>query len=253
MGYNYYLVNGKDGKAKKIKYLNGGKLVDEFVDLSTLDLCTMDIKYEDRKEVLSEFNDKLGDVFCDVSYPHNKTEMKTYAPLFNYSNEKTKYYMDALRYFAEQRNYKKENNQKVAIDNNEFFNNYIKVLIHNILSTNYSGFVKTDSLIAAKLKDYIVEKHTSKSNVGVDNYFYSRIYVLRNFLSNYNQLRNVTLEYIKYLNKTNYCSRSILSKVKNWDITGINVEENGELKPEFYQYNLSDMYPKTFRLTNEDK
>lgn len=115
MAFNYYLLNGKNGKGNSLNILVDGYLKKDFIDISTLDLQTMNIPNKNAKEILQEYNlniDLTG-IFYNASYPHSKTNTKTYATIFDYEDEKTKYYLDKLRYFAEQRKYKKEHGDKI--------------------------------------------------------------------------------------------------------------------------------------------
>ena len=54
MAINYYLLNGKNGKGNTLNLLVNGKLKRNFIDISTLDLQTMDIPTTNAKEILQE-------------------------------------------------------------------------------------------------------------------------------------------------------------------------------------------------------
>ena len=108
---NYYLLNGKKGEANALKLKVDGELQRNFIDIASLDLETLKIKREDAKDVLAEYNEglDLSGMFYDASYPHKQREIKTYPAIFDLDNEKTRKYMDKLRYYAEERDYKKRN------------------------------------------------------------------------------------------------------------------------------------------------
>jgi hypothetical protein len=131
MAYKYYSMNGKNGKGKALNILVDGKIHRDFKDISTLDLQTMEIRKENASSILSEYNPKgsIDGLFYDASFPHKKTETKTYAPIFDITSDKTKKYLDSLKYFAEQRDYKIKNGLKLKLDENDEFDKFIKAEI----------------------------------------------------------------------------------------------------------------------------
>ena len=252
MAANYYLLNGKNGEGNTLNLLVDGKLQRNFIDISTLDLQTMNISEENAKEVLQEYNPKLDltGVFYNASFPHSKTETKTYATIFNQEDDRVKYYMDQLRYFAEQRNYKKEHHEKVKLDENRVLDEYIRTIIYNVLNGPQSKLTAYESMMSAKLKDILKERYTYTN--GTHNYINSKIYILRNLLSSYTELRNITLEYMLYLQRKNTSIRSQIKAFQYWDnndmepkepIKYIKGEEVKEIK--YVQMELSDLFDMT--------
>ena len=217
MAANYYLLNGKNGEGNTLNLLVDGNLQRNFIDISTLDLQTMDIVEERAKEILKEYNPKLDltGMFYNASYPHSKTETKTYATIFNQEDDRVKYYMDQLRYFAEQRNYKKEHHEKVKLDENRVLDEYIRTIIYNVLNGPQSKLTAYESMMSAKLKDILKERYTYTN--GTHNYINSKIYMLRNLLSNYTELRNLTLEYMLYLQGKNTNIRTKIKAPQYWN------------------------------------
>ena len=136
MAQNYYLLNGQKGVGHTLDLLEDGKLKRDFIDISTLDLITMDIPREEAKDILKEYNPdtNLDGMFYDALYPYKKVETKTFATIFGFTNEECKYYMDQLRYFAEQRDFNKKNGNKVTIDDNRAFDKYVRTIMYRILS-----------------------------------------------------------------------------------------------------------------------
>lgn len=261
MAHNYYLLNGKNGTGNSLYLLKNGKLLKNFVDISTLDILTLDISREKANDILKEYNPNtdLSGVFYNASFPHSKTKIKTYATIFGDDNDKSKYFFDKLKYFAEQRNFKKEHKEKLKLDENRVFDDYIRKILFNILSKQNSILVNYESLMSAKIKEMIRERYLTGHNMSTDNYINSKIYLFRNILSNYTELRNITLEYILYIEGLN---TNIRSKVKNkalWDNLGMYPEEpidyiDGKIinrSPIYTQMELSDYiagFPKVKQL-----
>ena len=252
MAHNYYLLNGKNGKGEALNILVDGEIKRNFNDISALDLSTMDIPIDKSTEILKEYNPKtdLSGMFYNVSYPHSKTKTKSYATIFNQENNNTKYYLDSLRYFAEQRKYKKEHNQKIKLDDNRELNNYIRKIIYNILYNNYSILTEYESIMSAKLKDILRDKYYIYPNMGIDNFINSRIYILKSILSNYTELRNITIEYILLLQGKNTNIRSKIKRTENWNNKGMEVVEpipynKGQniIIPHYNQMELADYLP----------
>ena len=223
MAHNYYLLNGNKGKGNSLNLLVDGKLRKNFIDISTLDLETVKIPKKNAKEILQEYNPNinLSGMFYNASYPHSKTKTKSYATIFNYEDEKTKYYYDKLRYFAEQRNYKKQHKQRIKLDETKELEEYIRKIIYNIIYSNNYRLTDYESLISAKLKSIIRDKYYNYSNTGINNYINSKIYILKSILSNYTELRNITLEYILYLQGLNTNIRTNIKRTELWDNQGL--------------------------------
>ena len=246
MAYNFYLLNGKRGKGTALNVLSGDVIRRDFPDISTLDLVTMEIKEKDAKDYFEDLNKgvDLTGMFYDASYPHKENETKTYPTIFNFDSDKSKYYMDKLRYFAEQRNYKKENGLNLKLDENRTFEDYIRTILYNILSNYDSKIVDYESLLAAALKEMIKERFNDYKYKGTNNYINSRIYKLRSILSGYTQLRNLTLQYLLSINGQNTKLRSDINRVSIWDNTGMEKKTptnvKGEIVEPFHQMTLDD-------------
>lgn len=217
MAANYFLMNGKNGNARALKLLTKDGLKRSFIDISALDLVTMDISDKDKVNILEENNKgiDLSGTFYDASYPHKDKKTKTYIPLFDMTNVKTKYYMDKLRYFAEQRNYKKEHGMPIALDQNYELESYIRKMMSAILSGYKPSFVSYDSLLAAKLKDILKEGYVYKNDSM--RFINGKIYILRNLFGNYTQLRNITIEYMHYLNGKSIKMRNTLGRLEHYE------------------------------------
>ena len=88
--------------------------------------------------------------------------------------------------------------------------------------------------MSAKLKEIIKDRYKYYYNVGTNNYINSKIYLLRNLLSNYTELRNLTLEYILYLQKLNTNIRTKIKKTELWNNEGMH-----QISPKYYMGNNS--------------
>ena len=73
--------------------------------------------------------------------------------------------------------------------------------------------------MSVKLKEVIKERYRNYYNTGTNNYINSKIYLLRNLLSNYTELRNLTLEYVLYIHGLNTNLRSSIKKLNFGIIT----------------------------------
>ena len=234
MAYNYYLLNGQNGKGNTLNILVDGELKRDFNDISTLDLITMNIPNKNAKEVLKEVNPNidLDGFFYNCSYPHAKTKTKSYATIFDYETGNSRLYLDKLKYFAEQRNYKKEHGQKIKLDETQELEEYIRTILYNILNNQQNKLTDYESLMSAKLKEIIKDRYTYYFTVGTNNYINSKIYLLRSLLSNYTELRNLTLEYILYIQGLNTNIRTKIKRTEEWDNEGMH-----KINPTKYQQN----------------
>ena len=246
----FYLVNGINGNGNKVNLLSNGKITSNFKDISMLDLSTIDIDFNNKNEILKEYNNDILDkgLYYDLSYPHTNNETKVYAPIFNYGDNKIiKDYTDSLRYFAEKRKYKVENKKGKALEEDKALEDYIYKSLGYIMRNHINRVTNYDSNIAAKLKEIIDEKFKEKSYMGVDNYINSRIYVIRNILSSYTQLRYLTLEIIRSEFNKHIITRSDLDRIKRWDK---DLEANPIKEEEYKQLTLHDLYPDLVPLNN---
>ena len=253
MAHNYYLLNGKKGKGNALNILVNGKLKRDFIDISTLDLSTLDIQKNNAAEILKEYNPNtdLTGFFYNSSYPHSKTKTKSYATIFNQETPETKYYFDSLRYFAEQRNYKKEHKEKIKLDENKVLEEYIRKIIYTILYNNNTTLTEYESLMSAKLKSILRDKIYIYPDIGINNYINAKIYILKSILSNYTELRNLTIEYILLLQNENTNIRSKIKKTELWDNQGmqktepINYVKGQEIKEfnTYTQMEIADYIP----------
>ena len=245
MAIKYYLLNGKNGEGNALNILVSGKLKRDFIDIAALDLQTMNIPNTKVNEVLQEYNPEidLTGCFYDASYPHKQTETKTYVPIFNFESEKSKYYINKLKYFAEQRNYKKEHGEKIALDESKYLDDYIRTILYNILSNPQNKLSNYESLMSARLKEIIKERYMNYMYIGTHNYINTKGYLLRNILKNYTELRNLTIEYILYIEGLNTNIRTNIKSKQSWKnnrMTPILEEQKKEENNQYIQMELSD-------------
>ena len=227
MAVNYYLLNGKNGKGQALDVLVDGKKYRNFPDISTLDLQTMKIKKEDASYHFEELNPgvKIDGMFYDASFPHKKSETKTYAPIFDIGSDKTKKYLNKLREFAEQRNYKIKKGEKVVLDLDSNLDNFIREISFDIMKKYDAKILDYESLIASNLKDIYRERFTKASNKGTEQYMLSKLQLLRRYLSNYTQLRYLVLEYVSIIEENRIVKRSNINRLRHWDNEGMEVRQ----------------------------
>ena len=78
-------------------------------------------------------------------------------------------------------------------------------------------------------------------DVGINNYINFNIYTLKSLLSNYTELRNLTLEYVLYLQGRNTNIRSKIKRTELWDNNGMEV-----MKPIDYDKGKETIIPESY-------
>ena len=260
----YYLINGKEGRGEALNILVGDSLVSAFDDISDLDLRTMEIKPKDARGILEEYNKgkNLIGRFFDASYPHTETvkyedqgkikeekviKATAYSTIFDYSNDATKYYMDQLRYFAEQRSYKKKNKESVSLDYDIKLEQYIEKIMYYVLSNDHRYLLSEGSQIAVDLKEVIKEKAKYYQKTPSE-FIRFRREMFKRYLTNYTQLRYLTLEYIMHMNRVRPETKRELRDLSRYKINGMdgrkpvrvvnNEEENKQLTLDMFGVDL---------------
>ena len=249
MASNYYLLNGKLGEGNALDLKSDGKLKRNFSDISTLDLLTMDIPISSARDVLKEYNPdtNLDGIFYDAQYPIKKVETKTFAPVFGFENEKCKYYMDHLRYFAEQRDRKVQKGEKVALDNNTILKDYLETLLYNIIRYNNRKIIRQDSIVAKNVKDEIEDCFKLTGQKSVENILKSR-YKLKMLLDHYTQIRNLTLEYLASITEERIPNRREINSFSRYENYGMEPRESAIIPKE----KKSDKQVKYYQMTLND-
>ena len=249
----YYLLNGKNGEGNTLDLLDDGKLKRDFDDIATLDLKTIDIPYKDASTILNQYNPNvdISGIYYDAQYPYKKVETKAFAPVFKVEDEKCKYYLDHLKYFAEQRDRKVKKGESVQLDKNTILENYIKTLLYNILRYNQKRVIRQDSIVAKNIKDEIEEGYRQMSKKSPERYIKNN-YKLQSLLDHYTQIRNLTLEYMACISDIKIPSRRDISNFENYENYGTEPRERALVTPEkksdkqvkYYQMTLSDFNNK---------
>lgn len=218
MAVRYYLQNGKNGESNTLNLLINGSLKKDFIDIAHLDLETMKIDNNKKTEILTEYNKgiDLSGSYFDASFPHKTSETKTYESIFGRADSKTQYYINQLREFAERRKWQKDKNEKLVLKIDKKLEDYIRLLVHNIILYCPKEITDYNSIMAVKFKEIIREKIQEKPNIGIDNYINSKSEILKSLLSNYTQLRNATISYILYLERQTLNRQQQLNKYKYW-------------------------------------
>ena len=223
MAYDYYLVNGTKGKGTALNVPVDGMIYRDFKDISTLDLQTMNIKKKDAYNYFKEYNadTNINGMFYVASYPHKKRDTKTYAPIFDITSDNTKEYLEILREYAEKRDYQSKNGLNLKLDLDKKLDELIHDISYDILKEYKAKLFSYESLIASNLKEIYKERFTDFLDKGTNQYIDSRIYLLRNYLTNYTQLRNIILEYISYKENGYIVRRTVINEPKGWDNEGL--------------------------------
>ena len=246
----YYLMNGQSGTSNSTYLLNGEYLLNNFNDISDIDLITMNISRKESYEILKKYNPKLekDNIMYIASYPHSNNKIKTYAPIFNLNNSETEYYIENLTYFAKERKYKKEVGLKTQLDDDRKFNNYIRTLLYKILDNNNSSITNYESIISMKLKTILNDRY--QVGKSTNEYINSNIYIFKQLLNHYTELRNLTLEYMLLKSKLKTDLRTFIKTKETWISNDMYEKDKikyveGEPFKEpnsYYQLELSDLF-----------
>lgn len=250
----YYLLNGKNGEGNALDLVVDGKLKRDFDDIASLDLRTIDIPIKEASEILKEPNPDidLTGSFYDAQYPYKQVETKTFAPVFKVDTVNSKYFLDHLKYFAEQRDWKVQKGEKVALEKNTILDEYINALVYNILRYDNRHIIRPDSIVGKDIKDELEKGFTYNSP---DSFINSRRSTrLRMLLDHYTQIRNLTIEYLASKSDIKSPSRRDINSFARYENYGMEPRESAILPKEkksdkqikYYQMTLSD-----FNLNNQ--
>lgn len=242
MERKYYLMNGVNGIGDTVNLCVDGKIQKEFDDISMIDLQTMDIIKKDAKNILREYNhvNNLPGMFYIIGYPFN-AKPRSFAPIFNYNKTILNKYYDALRKFAIERANNIKNGNNLKLEMNSYLENYIYEILYSILNNHIKSMSYYESIISLKLKEIIKAKFND-CNYGksVGSYLDENSIVIENILSNYTEVRNLTIEYILYLAGYNANVRNMIKKTEKWNNFGITKEAYQSDIKEYEQLELSD-------------
>ena len=256
----YHLIKGNYGKGRALNIPYNGECLSTFDDISTLDLATMDIDFKNIDSFMKEYNQGLENRgnYYDLSYPNSKNKCKTFAPIFNYGNNLIiSKYMDYLRYFAEQRNFKAQNGENLRLDENKQLEDFMYDSFRYILRNDFEKYIKYESLLSLKYKDMILEKN-ERYKMGMDNYINYHSGLFKSLTSSYTLLRLIILEIIRNNSSSHILNRSDLNTYKRWDFD-LNAYKNpSEIKTkekevEYKQLTFQDLYPEIFKQNEEKK
>ena len=221
---SYFIGNGTTAETDILNILHEGEIRRDFADISALDLATLNIKKNDAKEVLREFNKdkRLNGDFIDVSISNKELlsdaenkRMTIYPTIFNLDDEKTKVPLDYLRYFAEQRDYKFRNGLNVALDQNQKFYDFIDYIMPRLTGKTKQYITAENSMLSKNAKETI-----RKGFYGVD---YARSRQLRNICASYTQLRILLYEYLLILEEQNPLLRQFYKRFENAKFNGMDI------------------------------
>ena len=226
MSKSYYLMNGNNRVGQVVNVKVGEKVKREFEDIAILDLATMDIKDKEAKDILREVNpgNPINGMFYDLWLQGNQ-KVNAYAPIFNYDKPILEKYYNELRHFAELRSVNVIGNKSVKLDYNSRLDEFVRDMLCKIIDNNIQSLTEYDSLISFKLKKIIKEKSEGMYYCSSANrYLDSKSKIIKNLLSNYTELRNLTLSYIIYLSGNKTGNRSLIERTENWNNLGITKE-----------------------------
>lgn len=252
----YYLLNGKNGVGNALDLEVDGILKRDFDDISSLDLKTIDIPIKEAKDILKEYNPNidLSGTFYDAQYPFKKVNTKTFTPVFRIDTENSKYYLDRLKYFAEQRSWKVQKGEPVALDQNSILEEYINSILYNILKYNNRRVIRQSSIVGKEIKDELTEALKLMSTTSPEGYINGRKSgKLKMYLDHYTQLRNITIEYLasKSNDKHLIADRVDINSFAKYENYGMEPRESAILPKEkksdkqikYYQMTLADFNP----------
>lgn len=214
----YYLQNGQEGESYSVSLLVNGHPKRDFSDISLLDNETLKIDNSKKSEILKPYNSKIdltGDYFVAV-YPFKKNEVDIHPAIFDSNNYKAQYFLNRLKFFAEQRVRIYEKYGKVKhLENSKVLEDYIYRLLGDIMRKCSVRLSSRNSSVPYKIKEYLNEKNDKYPNVTPENYINGRINVITNICSSYTELRKITYEYLKYLENDNTQTRLMMKDFKD--------------------------------------
>lgn len=248
MAGKYYLANGKDNVASTVVLDTPNGRKREFQDIASIDLITMEIPFQNARAVIAQQNPNvdLSGTFYSILYPYKKVEMKTMIPMFDYSNDNTKYYLDGLKEFASQREFQIQNKKKIRIESNDFFEQYLNKLVYKIFSEKTDYLTDQDSIIANNFKDFIKDRK-KEPYMSTDDYINSHMRYLHGILGSYTALRNIVFTYLVNKQGLNANRRLNLIDKKTWSVDHLDDVVAGE----YEQLDFFDLIekPKTRKRT----
>lgn len=251
----YYLLCGKFGEGNALDLEVDGKKKRDFDDISTLDLKTIDIPFKSAPEILKELNPDidLSGTFYDAQYPYRKVETKTFAPVFMVEGKETRYYLDHLKYFAEQRDRKVQRGEKVSLDKNSILELYINTLLYNILKYNKRSIIRQDSFVPVDIKEDLEKGFKQMSFKSPESFINGRdARRLKMILDHYTSIRNLTLEYLATISDIKLPSRREINNFSKYENYGmepresviIQKEKKSDKQIKYYQMTLNDFMNK---------
>lgn len=261
MAYRYYFLNGKLGHGKALFLPEKGVLRRDFTDISNIDLITLNIKKKDMRDVIGDYNrgEDISGAFYDASYPRglsklrkgeiDKPETDIQPAIFDFSSERTEYYLDKLKEYAEERNYKAEHGINVKLDETVSFNCFIENLLYRIFDDFDERISSYESLVGLPLKDRINNRFDEYKDMDTCQYVQRRLKTMRDILSNYTQLRILILEYLCLKENYNPNLRGVMNNISTWKHENMTpFTKNINSREEYRQLVLSDfmeLTPKT--------
>ncbi|MBR3117444.1 MAG: hypothetical protein IKF36_06215 [Bacilli bacterium] len=248
MTHRYYFLNGKKGTGKTLFLPENEEVRRDFTDISNIDLITMNLKGEQKREFIGKYNpdEELNGLYYVASYPHGiyKKEDNTYVypAFFDISNEKTIYYLEKLKEYAEERKWKAEHGESIRLDDTPSFEKFREDLMYKVFDINDTRITHPDSLVALKLKDEIKKRYLEHSDMDTTQFIKSRSEIIKNILSNYTQLRLFIMEYMCLKSgEYNYKLRNSMNNIASWKHEKMTPATKDMKKKEIYkQLVLSD-------------
>lgn len=261
----FYLMNGNSGKGSALNLLVNNSLWRSFNDISDIDLLTMKMNRDEASTILEKYNKDadLSGMFYILKNNDNTNSIDTYAPLFNSNNDEAKEMLERLEILALERSEKAKYGNSLALNKDRNFNDYVMSLLYKVLNTRIPRMTDGNSLVNYRIKNEIRDFYKAQEDANENNKefdFRKKVYALykrnENGLKYYSTLRELTIEYILYLEDyKNYLKSAIRSR-ETWQQNGLydvndvpyNVEEekieerNKELiLTDFKQMNLTDL------------
>ena len=183
----------------------------------------MNLKGDQKREFISKYNpDKeLNGLYYVASFPHGlyKKEENTYVypAFFDISSEKTVYYLERLKEYAEERKWKAEHGESVKLDDTPSFQSFREDLMYKIFDINDTRIAHPESLVALKLKEEIKNRYLEHPDMDTTSYIKLKSEIIKNILSNYTQLRLFIMEYMCIKDGVyNYKLRNPMGNIESW-------------------------------------
>ena len=217
---NFYLLsaNNKTEKGTVLNIPTENGIENTFTDIAYLDIATLKIDKDKSFEILKEYNPKV-DINSLYIIPDKQKEnsLSVYYPLFNFNDQKSKYFLDMLEYYANKRIQNIEATGKIGKFDFRKDNNLLNLIkstligITRLKPMEFDRLTDRNSIMVGFLKDKLYDSNM-KDDIDINNPITRKAHEIGSVLNNYASLRNFIYAYLLVLEKYDVSLNSRLRK-----------------------------------------